>query len=79
MKQLLLASILILAPSSWGALLQYETVGSVNPGFLFFTIDGNQHQRLLCDEINPNVTTSMYNSTVVTLADLMTEITPAPK
>ena len=73
MKQLLLASILILAPSSWGALLQYETAGSVSPGFFFFTIDGKQHQRLLCDEFNPNVTTSMYNSTVVTLADLMTD------
>ena len=72
MIRLLLASTLI-APLSFSALLQFETVGSINPGFFFFTIDGKQHQRLLCDEFNPNVTTTLYNSTVVTLADLLVD------
>ena len=73
MNRLLIASIFTFAPLSWGALMQYETVGSINPGFFLFTIDGKQHQRLLCDEFSPNVTTSLYNSTVVTLADMFVD------
>ena len=69
----LLPAFILFAPLSFCVLLQFETVGSTNPGFFFFTIDGNQHQRLLCDEFNPNVTTTLYNSTVVTLADLLVD------
>ncbi len=55
-----------------GALMQFETFGSQNPGF-FFTIDGRAGQKLLCDEYYPNVTTLLYDSTVVTLADVLVD------
>ena len=73
MNRLLLVSILALASQTWGAVLQFDSNGSTNPGFFYFTIDGVPRQRLLCDEFNPNVTTSMYTSTVVTLADMFVD------
>ena len=56
-----------------GALMQFETIGSQNPGFFFFTIDGKAGQKLLCDEFSPNVTSLLYNSNVVTLADVLVD------
>jgi hypothetical protein len=73
MKKLILLSTFVLTQLSWGALMQYETIGSTNPGFFYFTIDGIAHQRLLCDEFFPNVSTTMYNSVVVTLADIFVD------
>ena len=73
MKRLFLLAFLALQPHLWGSLMQFEIVGSTNPGFFFFTIDGKPNQRLLCDEFYPNVTTLFYNSTVVTLADILAD------
>ena len=70
MKKALLLTLLTFAPCSWGALLTYQQVGSINPGFFNFTIDGVINQRLLCDEFQPNVTSDTYNSVVATLADI---------
>ncbi len=70
MKKVLLLTLLAFTPHSWGALLTYQLVGSTNPGFFNFTIDGVKNQMLLCDEFLPNVTSETYNSVVVTLADV---------
>lgn len=73
MKKMSFLVCLALQSQLWGAVMLFELVGSTNPGFFFFTIDGKAHQRLLCDEFYPNVTSLLYNSTVVTLADILAD------
>ena len=70
MKKLFLA--LLLSCSAWSAVITQTltNTGGVNPGFSIFTIDGVTGQRLLCDQFDPNITSSSYQSLVFGLADL---------
>ena len=70
MKKLFLA--LLLSCSAWSTVITQTltNTGGVNPGFSIFTIDGVTGQRLLCDQFDPNITSSSYQSLVFGLADL---------
>jgi hypothetical protein len=71
-KALLLA--LMLASTSWGALMLNTSNASPGPGFSIFTIDGITGRVLLCDEFTPNITSNQYNASVISIADILNAI-----
>lgn len=72
MKKALL--VLMLTSSSWGAVMFNTSNASPGPGFSIFTIDGVTGRILLCDEFTPNITTSQYNASVISIADIVNAI-----
>jgi hypothetical protein len=69
-KKFIVVLFLALGSSAWGSqVFSMFFVGGTNPGFFDFKVSGVD-LLLLCDQLNPNVTTQPYNAIGYSLAEL---------